>query len=214
MNQLSPEKLAQIKDLIKDLDFNPVNQSLIKDNKAIFVYNKNVYRCRMPNQRIQSEAEDEQNRVKVLMYQKDGTITKKQLIKVLKEKQNVDIEALEKRREEIKKELHDVCIDLAIADPDNEQNIEDLKAKKKDVEAKLTDIVIEIVEWLSPCIEEQVKLSFYSFLAYSCTEKHIDKENDKWEPVWKSFEEYKEDESGLSTIALQKMQSLLIHLSQ
>lgn len=214
MEQLTPEKIAQIKDLLKDMDFSPTNQSLIKDNKLIFIHNGVTYRCKMPNQKIQNEAENQQNKTRVVMYNQEGTITRNKLIKVLKEKQDIDIDAFEKERNRLRDELQEVYLDIAITMTDEKEKLAELELKKNEIESKFMTVTIELTEWLSPCIEEQSKQAFYGYLAYACIEKNVGKEEEKWEPVWKSYEEYQNDDTGLAFVALQKIQSLILHLSE
>lgn len=212
MEQLKPEKIAQIKELLKDMDINPANQSLIQDNKIIFPFKDKIYRVRMPNQNEQSLAEQAQNKLKIKLIQEDGNITRKQLIKALKEKQNIDIIELEKTKENIRKELQDVYLDLAMVHSDESEKLQELKEKKAKIESNFMDISIEISEMLTPCIEEQVKTEYYKYLAYVCLEKQVEKE--KFEPVWKSYEEFGLDTVGLSYKAIENLQSLLLNIKE
>lgn len=209
---LTPEKMAQIKELLKELDISPSNHSLIQDNKIIFDYENKFYTIRMPNQNEQSLADQEQNKFKIKLIQEDGTITRKRLIKVLKEKQDIDIAELDKKKEELQKELQDVYMELAIIGSEDEEQIETVREKKNAIEEKFMEITIEVIEMLSPCIEEQVRAFYYKYLSYLCTSKQIGE--DKTEKIWNSFEEYGKDGTGLTYRAIQNLQSLLLSVKE
>lgn len=212
MKELKPEKIAQIKQILKELDVNPSNQSLIQDNKIIFLHNDKVYRCRMPNQKEQTTAEQMQNKLKIRLIQEDDTITRKRLIQVLKEKQNVDIKKLEEEKNKLRDELQDAYLDLAVVPSDDKDKIEQLRSKKNNIEEKFMEITIEIVEMLSPCIEEQIKIKYYKYLAYVCSEKQV-KEND-FEKIWDNFDQFEEEKTGLSYKSIEALQTLLLNIKE
>ena len=212
MESMTPEKIAQIKDLLKDMDINPANQSLIQENKIIFPYQDKVYVSHMPNQNEQTLAEQAMNKFKIKLIQEDGTITKKKLIKVLKEKQDIDISELEKKKEKLQNDLQDIYLDLATVHSDKEDKIEELRNKKNEIESKFMEITVEIIEHLIPSIEEQVKAFYYKYLSYICTEKQV--AENKTEKVWKDFEDYGKDRSGLTYKAIENLQSLLLNVKE
>ena len=195
---LSPEKIEQIKDILKELDVNQANQALIQDNKLIFTKDEKVYRCCMPTQLQQTEAENKQNQLKVQLIQSDNTITRKRLIQVLKEKQDIDINQLEKDKEKLQKDLQDVYLEMAVVPTDNSDKIEE----------KFMEISIEIVNMIESCIEEQTKIIYYRYLASTCTEKQI--KEDKFEKVWDNYIAFENDDTGLSYKAIEAVQTLLL----
>ena len=209
---LTPEKIAQIKDLLKEMDINGANQSLIQDNKLIFTKDEKIYRCSMPTQIQQTEAEARQNALKVKLIQSDNTITRKRLIKVLKEKQDIDIVQLEKDKEVILKELQDTQLDLAMILTEDKEKVQELSQKVLKIEEKFMELIIEIMTFLSPCIEEQVKVSYYKYLAYTCTEKQI--QGDKFGKVWNNYSDFENDNTSLSHHALGAIESLLLNIKE
>lgn len=211
-NSISPEKIAQIKELLKEMDINPNNESIIQDNKIVFPFKDKIYRTRMPNQKEQSLAEQAQNKFKVRLFQEDDTITRKRLIKTLKEKQDIDISEFEKNQEKLKNDLRDVYLDLVTVDSKDIDLIEELRAKKLVIESKFMEISIEIIELLSPCIEEQIKSEYYKYLSYLCTEKQI--KEDIFESVWENYDKFGLDDTGLTYQAIEKLQSLLLSIRE
>lgn len=209
---LTPEKIDQIKVILKDMEINQGNQSLIQDNKLIFTKDEKIYRCCMPTQIQQTEAENKQNQLKVKLIQSDDTITRKRLIQVLKEKQDVDIVQLEKDKEKLRNDLQDVYLDLAVVPTDNPDKIEEIKDKKDNIEEKFMQINIEVTESLSPCIEEQVKNIYYKYLSYACSQKQI--KEDEFEDIWTSYDEFEKDDTGLSYKCIEAIQTLLLYIKE
>lgn len=217
MEKLSPEQIVRMKNLLKEMDINPTNQSLIQENKIYFAFKGKYYRCRMPNQKEQVDAENEQDRTKITLLQKEGTITRKKLIELLKEKQDIDIEELEKKKDELKDKLHDAYLDLASLTDDEEEKIEKARAKKNEIEEKYMRVFVEIVEHLSPCIEEKSKTAYYKYLGYTCTEKSVlgDRSGEEnWEKAWDSFESFENDDTGLPIRAIDSIQTLLVNVRE
>lgn len=209
---LSPEKIAQIKDLLKDIDINSTNPSMIQDNKSIFSFKDNFYRATMPNQMEQTLAEQAQNKIKIKLIQEKGNIGRKQLIKNLKENLNIDIVELEKDKEKLRIELQDLYLDLAIVNSDEVEKIEELREKKNNIESKFMEITIEIIEHLIPSIEEQIKALYYKYLAYLCTERQINE--GIFERVWKSYDDFGKDRTGLTYKAIENIQTLLLSIKE
>ena len=210
MEDLTPDKIVQIKAVLKEMEISSSNHSLMQDNKYIFPYKGKIYRVRMPNQNEQVLAEQEQNKVKLRLTQEKGNRSRNQLIRDLKENNGLDIKALEVEKEKFKDELQDVYLELAVVGSDFPDKIEALIKKKEEIEAKFMEIFVELSELLEPCIQEQAKIEYYRFLAYTCAE--IKTSEDTFTPAWKDYDEYKEDGSGLTTIVLNNLQSLMLNI--
>jgi len=208
MNEITPEQIAQMKRVILETCSDNSNQAVIQDNKIIFPFKETIYRLKMPNQEEQADAENAQDRLKAELILKGHTITRRQLIKNLKEKQGIDIKELEKEKEEILKKYQDVLLDYATVDSKELGKIEDLRKQKNEREEELIDVIAEIAECLSPCLEEKARVEYYRYLAYLCAEKQTEKET--YTPIWASYQEFKEDGTGLTMIAVDCMNKLLL----
>jgi len=209
---LTPEKITNeedIKEMLKDINMNMDGSSLIQKNEIVFEYKDKTYRCVMPNQRQQSEAEQAQNKCKIKLLQEEDTLTRKQLIKVLKDKQEIDIAVLEKAKGKLQEDLQTVYLELAVVPTDNPIKIQEIKQKKSEIESKFMDITIEIVELLSPCIEEQAKIQYFKYLGYLCTEEHI-KDTEDFKRIWQTYEEFENNNTGLSFKSVESIQTLLL----
>ncbi len=212
MENLTPEKIAQLKAVLKEMDVSSANESMIQDNKCIFPYNDKIYRVRMPNQIEQTQAEEVQNKVKLRLTQEKGNRSRNQLIRDLKENNGLDVKALEAERDKIKEELQDVYLELAVVSSEFPVKIETMIKKKEEIESRFMEIFIEIAEVLEPCIQEQAKIEYYRFLAYTCAEVKSDTED--FTPAWETYDDYKKDDTGLTTIFLNNLQSLLLKIKE
>jgi len=212
MNELSPEKITQIKAVLKEMDVDSANQSLIQDNKILFPYKDKIYRVRMPNQTEQTLAEEAQNKVKLRLTQEKGNRSRNQLIRDLKENNGLDVKALEAEKDKIKEELQDVYLELACVTSDFPDKIEELIKKKEEIEVRFMEIIVEVAEVLEPCIQEQAKIEYYRFLSYTCAEVKTGEE--VFSPTWSTYDDYKRDSTGLTTIVLNNLQSLLLSIKE
>lgn len=210
MENLSSDQISRIKELLNTLDLNSFNQSLIKDNKIIFVLDTKVYRCVMPSQKDLALAEDLENRLKVQFLQKENYVTRKKLKQILKEKQGIDIDELESQKEIYQNQLKDIYLDIASTETDQEDKLKILKEKKHMIEEKFTSLIIEITEYLKPSIEDQIRKKYYEFLTYLCTEKSIEK--NEWLKVWDTIDDYENDNSKLSHNAVGYLQTLMLNI--
>ena len=202
----------EIAELVKDIDITLLSNSIIQDNKIIFTYNGNVYRCKMPNQKEETYAEAVKNKLKVKLIQEEDTITRKQLITALKEKQDIDINELELKCNEVKNELFQKYLKLAPVPSDNVAEIENLKDEIDEIEQKFLQLTYEIAEYLTPCIEEQTKVAYYRYLSYACSEIQV--KEDEFKSVWDTFDTFESDDSGLSYKCIDCLHKLLLHIKE
>lgn len=204
------EQISKIKDLLNELDMESFNESLIKDNKIVFIIDDQVYRCKMPSQKVMALAEDLENRLKVGYLQTEGYVTRKKLKQILKEKQDIDIDDLEKQKEVLQEELKSVYLDLAVTQTLEVEQLKKIKEKKHKIEEKFMVIVIEITDHLKPSIENQIQKKYYDFLTFHSTEKII--QDEEWERVWKTLDDYENDNSKLAHQAVGYLQTLMLNV--
>jgi hypothetical protein len=202
--------VEKIKEMLDELEIDSFNQSLIKDNKIIFLIDNMVYRCTMPTQKHLTLAEDLENRLKITMLQNNQYATRSKLKKILKENQNIDIDSLEEKREDVQKKLRHVLLDIANTLTEEDDKLDKLKKKKKNIEEELTEVIYEITDNLNPCIENQTQKKYYEYITHVCTEKQTG--DDKWGLVWASLEEYENDNSKLAHTAVAYLQTLMINI--
>lgn len=201
----------QLLEVLEELKKDELNPELIQDNKLHFRYKEDIYRVRLPNQKEHSNANSYKNIKYVQLLKKDDTLTIKQLVTLLKEKQDIDIDAMDKEAAKLENELTQVYLTLAKKKDTETKAIEELKKKLEEVRNKRLTVVMEKAGYLAPAIENQVQDDYYRFLASFCTEKLVKKEEDKedWKQVWISFEDYEKDNSKLPYIALGRFTELM-----
>lgn len=200
------EKQVNFEEVVKSLEDETIATDLIQDNKLPFVCDGKFYRIRMPNQNEVYKSREIYNARYIELVQKDNTLLKKDLIRVLKEKKIVDIEKLQNDLEELNKELLQVEISLSTKKDAEKEAIQKFKNKKAEIRQKKLALINEISNHLAPAIENQAQDKQYAFLAAICAEKYIEKDDKKeWVSVWKSFEEWKKDDSKLSYVAVGKV---------
>ena len=198
-----------INEVLTELMKDEINPELIQNNKIHFRVSDDIYRVRMPNQKENSNATGYKNKTYIKLIQEDNTLTIKQLKKVLKEKQDIDIDDLDKKASELEKEMTQVYLTLAKKKTSEKSSITKLKSKLETIRDKRLVIILEKAEFLSPAIENQAQDEYYRFLTAMCTDKLIDKKNDKWEQVWISFNKYEQDDSKLPYLSLGRLTELV-----
>lgn len=197
------------KELLDILD-NPLdNASLIQDNKIIFVLENYVYRCRMPNQKERTLALDKRDELKTQLLLKGTFLTKNQIKKLLKEKQNIDIDLLEQEKEKDINVLKNLYLELAILPSSQEEKIEKIKNQIQEAKLIYTKKIYEITEYLSGSIEDKLDKEYIEYLTYLCTEKNI--KDDVWGKIWDSYDDYQTKNTKLEIKSVEYMANLLIH---
>lgn len=201
-----------VNEVLDELQKDIVNTETIQDNKIHFLSDEVVYRVVMPTQKQNHEATCYKNKRYIKLLSEDGNLTIKVLTKILKEKQNIDIDDLDKQTKVLEEEMTQTYISLAMKKENETIAIQKLKTKLEEVRNKRLDIIMEMATFLSPAIENQVQDDYYRFLTAKCTEKLISKEEDKedvWEKVWSSFKVYEDNDTKLPYLALGKLTELV-----
>ncbi len=192
------KNMVELKERLKNLDLDLFDESIVKDNKIPFMYEKELYRVKMPNQRELTLAKDYEDEIKIKLSSKRDNKSRKQWKKILKKSQGIDIKAMEKEKDEIAKEIKEAYLSLAGSKDVENKRIDLFVSKIEELKDKLTEISLEIVQHMAPCIENKVEVAYIKFLTFCCTEKSIDKE---WEKVWNSWEVFEEDNTDLPMYA-------------
>lgn len=205
------ERMAMEK-ILNDLESQMLHPELIQDNKIHFICDEQIYRVRMPKQIELSEVDIIKNSHYIQLLQEENTLLAKNLKKVLKEKQNIDIEEMENELIKLENELNYEYEALAPKKDSDETGLQKSFAKIKEIKSKRMKLILEISNYMTPAIETQVENYYMEWLTSKCTEKHIEEENEtKWEPVWNSFEDYRNDSSNVRFHALGTLTKLILN---
>lgn len=195
MNNEKLEVLSQLKEKLKEIEQNPFTEAIIKDNKVPFTYGKKLYRCVMPSQSDLMKAKDYEDETNVRLVRQKNTISRKELIKVLKKNQNVDIAKFEKDKEEIVKKINETYLSLNRIQDLNKERIDKGIDKIKELMYQFQEIGWEISKHLSSCIDNKKEVAYIRFLTARCTE--IQDSDGNWMKAWKDFETFEVDNSQL-----------------
>ena len=189
--------IKHVKEVIEELQKNSLHPELIQDNKIHFSCDNAIYRVRMPSQLELLEADREKNAYQVKLIGQDNTITLSKLKKVLKEKQGVDIDDMEKQLVALEDDLQKVYERMAKKHDDDVDGIEQVRKELKEVEDKRGVLIREISDRTAPSIDVQSDNYYMSYLTAVCTEKNEETEtNVVWNKAWVSFKEYLEGEDS------------------
>lgn len=211
--EIKKEENLNYQTVLDEIDKEILNPELIQDNKLYFTINEDMFRVSMPNQQELTKAEEIRNTYKVELIQKPGTITRSKLKKILKEKQDIDTDEMQQEADDIEKRIIDLYLSLARKQDSEKEEIEKIKAHIQEYLEQRKDIIIEMAEHLSSCIEVQTKNKYMEYLVFLCTEKRT-KENkvDNWYKVWESFDEYSKDNSKTAMKAMGMLTHLMLNL--
>jgi hypothetical protein len=215
-NQNEETKLSPLaekaKELLTTLEMPYNDSSLIQDNKILFTVDGALYRCRMPSQREKTLAEDKKNRIYGELLEKGGYKTRKQLKHLLKEHNNIDIDQLEAEKNLIQEEIkNSLYLSLATKTNDDIETIDSLKKKIEDLRLKHIQLALEISTHLCASIEDRLEKEFIEYIAFLCTEKADDKDADKWNSIWTSYDEFQNANTKVETKAIQHTVILLLN---
>jgi len=206
-NELGPDgELAQ--SVLDNLGLN--DSTIIQDNTLPFLIEDKFYRCRMPNQKEKTEAEDRRNRLYFKLLKEGGYLTRKQLKTLLKDKQDVDIEELELEKTKLLTQLQDFYLTLAQKMTEEAEVITTLKKEIVDIRAKYMKVSFEIITLLSACIEDRLEKEYMEYLTYLCTEQL--EENGTWSKIWGSYDDFQSKNSKLENKAVEHLVYLFVNI--
>lgn len=207
---MSDEQL-KFKEIVDEIEADYLDKDMIQDNKLNFMFNKKLYRARMPNQREVTKAKNVYHNSKIELLKQEGTLPEKQLREVLKKK-GIDLAEIERQIQEVDNELLQVYLFLAKKSDNEKKAIEKSKEKIAKLKNNRRKLAEELSGYLASSIESQARDQQYEYLTSVCTEEY--KEEDKkgtWVKVWKSFEDYENDSSNLTYKSLAMLTLLMIN---
>lgn len=187
--------IEHLKEKLKEIDANPFTEAVIKDNKIPFFHDMMMYRSLMPAQSDLMKAKDYEDETRIKLLRNKNSISRIELRKVLKENQNIDIEDLENKKQEVISQINEIYLSLARVNDLNTERIDELGNRIKILVDKFQDIGIEISNHMSFCIENKIEVAFIRYLTACCTEVQDTEGN--WDKVWDSFLTFEKDKTNL-----------------
>jgi len=209
----------QMQEVLDELQNDILNPELIQDNKLHFRVESKIYRVRMPNQKELSEANDRKNRKYMELLQKknlDGSsayLMEKNLIKLLKESQGIDIALIDSEVKELENKLMDKYLSLAQLKDTDVTAIENLKKEISEIKDKRLILILDKAGYLAISIQNQAQDDYMKFLTSTCVEEYMEvEEKGTWNKVWKKFEDYEKDDTNLAYISLGRLTELMLNV--
>lgn len=195
-------------EIFAELEKDELNEDLIKDNTYPFIYAEKNYRVVMPTQLQLTHARQYKNKIFVKLIT-EGIPLQKNWIKTLKETQDVDIDKMNEDIQRYEKDLIQQHISKAKTKDSEEKVREKIDKTIEEIKNKRLLLILEKTTHLEPCAEPQAREGYFQFLTAQCTEILVDEKENKWEKVWKSWDDYEKDQSNFSYIALGKLTDLI-----
>ena len=202
-----------IQEILKDIERELTDPSIIQDNKLPFQYNGEWYRVRMPNQWEEAQAQNEKNALFGKLIQTEGYYMKKRLVQILKDKQGVDLDVLEEEKYKCNVKIQDYQLVLAQKFDTDVNQIAELKAKISACVDRRIELSLEINKYLNASIENQIENTYVQTVAALCTEKVVLEEGkEKWIKVWADLKNFQEESSPIVNKVLSFTTYLLINV--
>ena len=195
---------ANLKEIFDQINKNMTNSELVKDNKFLFSYEDKWYAIRMPNQKELAIANRNRKATIVKLYQKgkvEGYLGRDALIKLLKEKNDIDINKMDDEINKLIKKCVQIHLTASKKKDNEKKQLKELEKQRNDIQEQIKNISNKKAEHLALSIENQAEDVWYKVLVSLCTLKLIDEKSDKWEKVWKDFNDFENDESNLPYLA-------------
>ena len=196
------------KEIFAELEKDELSEEVIQDNTYPFEYAAKNYRVVMPTQLQLSKAKRIKHRYFTQLVS-EGTPLQKNWVKTLKETQDIDIEKLQEELFRYQKDYAQLKISEAKTKDSEEKTRAKVQAEQQEVLNKLKEVSAEISKCLEPAAEPQAKEEYLRYLTAECTEVLIDEKENKWERVWKSWDDYQKDQTTFAIIALIKLCELI-----
>ena len=208
------ETINPLQEVLTELENDMLNPELIKDNKLHFNYKNTICRVIMPSQLDYDEANSRKYVIFSKLVRNQDNRLEKDLKKDLKENQNVDIVEIEKKLQDSENEMLQTYYSLAKKKDTEIEAIKFLKDKLETIRNERKNLVMDRAKYLAPSIEAQSQEGYYKYLTSCCTEKLIQEENkeEKWERIWKTYEDYCNDRTLLPLLALGRFTELTLNV--
>lgn len=202
-----------LQEILKTIETDLSDPSIIQDNKIIFSYGDKVYRVRMPSQLEETLAQNAKSTLFGRLLVTDGYYFKDKLRQILKEKQNVDINELEEQKRQINIKIQDVQLSLAPKLDDEQKTIDRLRNKIIELQTLRIEFSIKINQYMSCSIEDSMEREYIQTLTAYCTEAlDKDEEKESWSRVWKNVKEFQDDDSLFANKVMAYMSYLMLNV--
>lgn len=189
------EKIDIIKEQINKVMDADLLEKAIQDNQFEFMQDNVTYRVTVPSYE-QKQVANEKRLAKYLELLKNPNIVMEEELRQLYKAKRVDIDAMDKQFSALGKKKEDYMYKLGAALKEKKADAE-LQVYKDEIE-KITreqqEIAIKKTTLLEYSLEHQIMIYVYAYLTYLIAEKKVE---EKWVPVWESYEKFMQDKTML-----------------
>jgi hypothetical protein len=210
------EKRMVAEEIVKEMEENfqlSKIEELIKDNAIQFDYNEKKYRVRLLTMSEKDELDSlRRKKFNSMLQEKDEKgnyvyLKESALIKLLKERGDVDIEAIEDKINKLNAEAVNLQLRLGEAISKNDNELV-LNTYKDQIEEILKHKIPSLRTEKNLCLGFSLENALLSFVSQVITYLSSEVlEEDKWVKVYKSFKEFQEnnDETLMNQLAMYSM---------
>jgi hypothetical protein len=186
LRQEEAEKI--VKDLIERKDLTDV-EAMILDNKIEFDYKDKKYRVRMLSLNEKRELHELRLAKYGRLLNNADILTEQQLIKVYKEKEIANIEQMNDDIKKIEIEIRSLSLKEgeALANKESLNVLNEYKEKILELQFKRQVLSYQKADLLSYSLQNQLENYVAEYITYLSFDVLID---EKWERVFKSYEEF------------------------
>lgn len=190
---MSKEKYTTPKEALqalKELEETNKMENLVRDNKIIFTVKDKKYRLRIPTLEEQEDISNEKRKKRLEYLNDPSYLPREEWIKKYKVK-GIDIDAMEDDVRKLQAEIKNSLLKLATTS--GKEAVEAVKKEVNDLKDKQIQESIKITDYLSDCLESQLKIFVDSYTAYLVLEKKQEKAEEgekEWEKVFKDYDEF------------------------
>lgn len=189
------EKIDIIKEQINKVMDADLLEKVIQDNKLEFTQDNVTYRVTVPSYE-QKQVANEKRLAKYLELLKNPNIVMEEELRKLYKAKGVDIDAMDKQFNALGKKKEDYMYKLGAGLKEKKADAE-LQIYKDEIE-KITreqqEVAIKKTTLLEYSLEHQIMIYVYAYLTYLIAEKKVE---EKWVPVWESYESFMKDKTLL-----------------
>jgi len=159
-------------------------EGVIRDNKVCFKVREETYRLRKASYAEKQEIDAFRRKLYLSYLKDDSMIFKKDLVKMLKEKQ-IDIDKNDLTIKELQNSIDNLL--LILAQTTIEKEIQDLKSKILTLKTEQNKLYAEKSDVLTYCIEEQLSTNAMIYYAQLVLDKKVE---ENWVKAFKNYDEF------------------------
>ena len=193
--EIAQDKIDIIRNQInKNMD-SALLEKALQNNILEFDYEGVKYRVVVPSYEQKQNANNKRLSKYMELLRNPDLVMEGELRKLYKQK-GIDIDEMDKQFAALNKKKEGYLFKLGegLKEKKDDTGLKIYREEIEKIVAQQQEISIRKTTLLEYSIEHQIMIYVYSYLTYLVTERKV---KDKWEPVWKSYEEFIQDKTNL-----------------